>query len=318
MSSNQMRGRAIRVDKHTPDKAANIWHLVTVPPPERKLSFLDAADRVDILRPPFTRERVEEINRDMIARAADRRAMAAVWERALARRTAGRIREGVRAGGEVRPRLYAAGAGGAAALHGVLLGAMGAICLSSPPAAAYALLLPLMGVSACSLTGDLRRSLGNVSSEKAVKRLGSSLLQTLRETGAIESPEARLCVEGHEKGVECALEDASLREKNLFAEAMGELLSPPDNPRYLLVRTLPLLGLKIRMPSQCCACPTVLGVKKETAELFRRTLEKSGDRFELVYTRSEEGRKTLLECRRAAAQRRTDVKVTRSRTLGRA
>lgn len=32
MLSNQMRGRAIRIDKDTPDKVANIWHLATVEP----------------------------------------------------------------------------------------------------------------------------------------------------------------------------------------------------------------------------------------------------------------------------------------------
>lgn len=31
--SNQMRGRAIRVDKNDPEKTANIWHLVTIEPP---------------------------------------------------------------------------------------------------------------------------------------------------------------------------------------------------------------------------------------------------------------------------------------------
>ena len=31
--SNQMRGRAIRIDKNNPNKTSNIWHLVTVEPP---------------------------------------------------------------------------------------------------------------------------------------------------------------------------------------------------------------------------------------------------------------------------------------------
>jgi superfamily II DNA or RNA helicase len=35
MLSNQMRGRAIRIDPATPDKVANIWHLATVDPYER-------------------------------------------------------------------------------------------------------------------------------------------------------------------------------------------------------------------------------------------------------------------------------------------
>ncbi|MBR0039929.1 MAG: DEAD/DEAH box helicase family protein [Oscillospiraceae bacterium] len=350
ISSNQMRGRAIRIDKHEPDKAANIWHLVTVLPPERRLSFLSETEednavsedyallkrrfdcfmapsydgeriesgleRVDVVRPPFTRERVAEINAEMLARAADRRGMAASWDKALMKRPQGRVRESVRAGKEIRPRLYTAGAGGSAALHGVLLGAMGAICLSSPPTGALFALIPLMGVSAAGLVGDLRRSLGSVTPEKTLTRLGTALLETLRETSQIVSEEAALRIVPCGQGVECALENASVREKNLFAEAMGELLSPLDNPRYLFLRKLPLLGFQIDMPSQSYACPALLGGKKETAELLKQQLEKGGDHYELVYTRSEEGRKKLLECRRAANEGRLRAKVTRARSLG--
>ena len=35
MLSNQMRGRAIRTDKHNPDKVSNIWHLATIDFPDR-------------------------------------------------------------------------------------------------------------------------------------------------------------------------------------------------------------------------------------------------------------------------------------------
>ncbi len=32
MLSNQMRGRAIRIDQNVPDKVSNIWHLATIEP----------------------------------------------------------------------------------------------------------------------------------------------------------------------------------------------------------------------------------------------------------------------------------------------
>ena len=349
MSSNQMRGRAIRIDRREPEKASNIWHLVTLLPPDERLSFLSAEeeaplgedfallrrrfecfmapsyngetiesglDRVDILCPPYTREHIEEINAEMLARAADRRGMAASWDKALLRRPSGRIRETVRAGSAVRPRLYAAGAGGAAALHGVLLGTLGTLCFLSPPSAAYLAFLPLMGLSACGLVGDLRRSIGNGSPRRSVERLGSALLRALRTAGAITAEGAQLAVSERAGGVECTLEGASVREENLFAAALGELLAPLDNPRYFFVRTLPLLGFTIRLPSQSYACPALLAAKKETAELLRRELEKSGDRFELVYTRTEEGRRQLLDCRRAANELRREAKVVRSRSLG--
>ena len=35
MLSNQMRGRAIRIDKHNPDKVSNIWHLATIDFPDK-------------------------------------------------------------------------------------------------------------------------------------------------------------------------------------------------------------------------------------------------------------------------------------------
>jgi len=348
MSSNQMRGRAIRTDRSDPHKAANIWHLVTLLPPERKLAFFYSDDerplgedfalmqrrfacfmapsydgeriesgieRVELLAPPYTREKIAQINAEMLLRAADRRGMAESWEHALASSESGSVRETVRASRAIRPGVYAAGAGGAAALHGVLAVAAGAVCLASPPVAAYALLFPLMGYSAYSMVGDLRRSLGNASAEKSVRRLGEALLETLRSVGQIESEEARLCITAPGGGVACALDGASAREKTLFAEAMGELLSPLDNPRYLLIRKLPVLGFSKRMLSQSYACPSLLGVRKETAELLKKALEKSGDRFELVYTRSLEGRKLLLACRRAANEGRGQAKVRRSRAL---
>ena len=349
MSSNQMRGRAIRIDRSDPKKAANIWHLVTLLPPERKLSFLCSDDerplgedyallrrrfacfmapsydgkriesgieRIDLLRPPYTRERIAAINADMLARSADRRGMAESWEHALADHAEAKVRETVRSARSIRPRAYSAGAGGAAALHGVLAAAAGAVCLASPPVAAYCVLLPLMGYSAFSMIGDLRRSLGNASAEKSVRRLGEALLRTLRLSGQIASQNAAVCVEKRGDGVECAIENASEREKSLFAEAMGELLSPIDNPRYLLIRLLPLFGFSRRLVAQSYACPTLLGAKKETAELFQKELEKSGDNFELVYTRSPEGRRLLLSCRLAANEGREQAKVTRARSLG--
>ena len=96
---------------------------------------------------------------------------------------------------------------------------------------------------------------------------------------------------------------------------MGELLSPLDTPRYLLIRALPGFGFSKRMLSQSYACPSLLGTKKESAELLRKALEKNGDRFELVYTRSLEGRKLLLACRRAANEGRGQAKVRRAREL---
>ncbi len=46
MLSNQMRGRAIRIDPDAPDKVANIWHLACVTLPQKENAFLKAADNL--------------------------------------------------------------------------------------------------------------------------------------------------------------------------------------------------------------------------------------------------------------------------------
>lgn len=348
MSSNQMRGRAIRVDKTDENKAANIWHLVTLLPPEQKLAFLYGDEerplgedyalmerrfacflapsydgeriesglaRLELPAPPYTRERVNELNAQMLARASDRRAMAQSWQKALMTEPSGRVREAVRAAPSVRPRVYARRSMDGAALNGALLTAMGAACVFAPPAAFF-VLIPLMGYSAWSMVGDLRRGLNGSSALKSTQSMGQALLRTLRACGLIESEEAAVLVQSRAEGVECSLSGASAREKTLFAEAMGELLSPIENPRYLLIRQSRLLGLTRSLEAESYACPTVLGAKKEYAERLRQELEKRGDRFRLVYTRSTEGHRTLLACRRAANESRREAKVRRARTLG--
>ena len=142
------------------------------------------------------------------------------------------------------------------------------------------------------------------------------MLSTLREFGLIDSSEACVSVIGRGDEVECALDNASVREKNLFADALGEMLSPPDNPRYLLIRRLRTLGISVLLQGQCYACPSVLGVNKERAERFKMHLERNFEQFELVYTRSEEGRKTLLQCRRAVWENGKLRPVRRKRELG--
>lgn len=47
MLSNQMRGRAIRIDPADPGKVANIWHLATVPPPAPQDGLSQAAEMLN-------------------------------------------------------------------------------------------------------------------------------------------------------------------------------------------------------------------------------------------------------------------------------
>ncbi len=54
------------------------------------------------------------------------------------------------------------------------------------------------------------------------------------------------------------------------------------------------------------ACPTAFGINKESAELFGKNLKGPAGNFELIYTKSESGRKTLKECKKMS--RITEIK----------
>ena len=104
MLSNQMRGRAIRTDKNDPQKASNIFHLVTLDPtvsdkpsgadwttvsrrfdcfmaPAYSSRVIESGtDRLDIIKPPFNAQTVPQLNAATLALAADRERMKKSWE----------------------------------------------------------------------------------------------------------------------------------------------------------------------------------------------------------------------------------------------
>ena len=140
----------------------------------------------------------------------------------------------------------------------------------------------------------------NSSPEKTVSNISNAILRTLKEIGEIESRGATVSVKKSEKKntVNCSLSKATVREKNVFAKAVSELLSPIDDPRYLLIGTKGISKFTSRNYVQSYACPSVIAVNKETAEILAKNLKSAGGKFELVFTRNENGRKELFKCRK--------------------
>ena len=158
----------------------------------------------------------------------------------------------------------------------------------------------LAAVSAVLLIKSASVVMKNSSPEKTVYNISSAILRTLKEIGEIDSNGARVSVEKSAKQniVNCSLERATLREKKVFAKAVSEILSPIDDPRYLIIGTKGIMKITSRNYVQSYACPSVIAVKKETAAILAKNLKSAGGKFELVYTRNENGRQELLKCRK--------------------
>jgi len=126
MLSNQMRGRAIRVDSAQPQKTANVWHLVCVEPGlfgpgddyellvRRCSAFVgvsatanvieNGTERLGLGRPPYTRDQLAQLNGQTCQRALDRDDLRQRWLDALNSGLVKQMTDGLKAPDEVLPR----------------------------------------------------------------------------------------------------------------------------------------------------------------------------------------------------------------------
>ena len=95
-----------------------------------------------------------------------------------------------------------------------------------------------------------------------------------------------------------SLAGATERESKVFIKAVSELFSPIDDPRYVIIGITKVFKVEKRNYINSFSCPSVIGVNKESAEIFKKYLKSPAGDFELVFPRNENGRKTLNECKK--------------------
>ena len=336
--SNQMRGRAIRIDPTHPQKVANIWHLITVEPPyavkERAMqrlaeqirqddsrliscdyeilkrrfdTFMGPNDRTGAIEsgigrltaiaPPYDSEGIARIDAEMLERASHREKLRAQWQNAVRGGVVEVTAQSVVPTEKRVPvftfwnvTLFLLLAAVQADLVRLII--MTAMRFSAWTAVAVAV---GEGIVCYLLYRLIRYVLLNRTPARSIKTLGIAIYEALCECSLI-APSARVeCRQDKQLSyVSLYLRNASVHDQNVFNRAMAEFLSPIDNPRYLLIRRNVLGKPSYRFSF---ACPSVIGKKKEYAEVLAKKLKKVG-RFELVFTRREDGRRLILTCRK--------------------
>ena len=337
--SNQMRGRAIRMDPANPDKASNIWHLVTVEPPhllkekkteqlaaylERDDGVLESCDfdllkrrfdsfmgphyetgvieggieRLTAIKPPFDKEGIERINAEMLALSRDRGRIASLWTGEVgAHRFAVSVETSVPAearvpiftfGNLLLPSLLMAAEAG-------LMGLLWYPIIHGYTPATVLMVAAMLALSAV-LCPMVKRLVLHANPARSIKTLGIAVYKTLRDCDLIaDSARVETAQDKNLMTVSLYLRNASVHDQNIFNTAMAELLSPIENPRYLLIK-------KTRsgryLYEQSYACPSVLGKKKECVEVLAEHLKRDTGDFEAVYTHREDGRRLILKCRK--------------------
>jgi len=346
MLSNQMRGRAIRTQEGNPSKTANIWHLLCqeegvaeagedMETLARRFKAFEGVSfknnriesglgRLGLGSPPFDKARIDQINAVMGQHARDRDGLRTRWELALDAARAGLMLEEITTSQLALPRDFVFTRTILAVLWQAWFWGVSVFSIlmrsaerSSGEATLRGLMLLLAIASGAAAIAALPKFFkamwlflrhGPIAS--SMRQIGKALLKALVEAEALEtrSSRRRVIAQRRDYGfVTCSLKGGTTRDRSVFLEALQELMSPVDNPRYILVRKNPLGPL---MRRDYHAVPKVLAKNKELAEYFRKMWARHVGPCELVYTRNTEGRQLLLKARAqsmsSAFQRRTE------------
>ncbi|MBA4117983.1 MAG: restriction endonuclease subunit R [Candidatus Puniceispirillum sp.] len=273
--------------------------------------------RLDLSKVDWSKNGVARLNEATLMRAKKRDTLSQMWQDAL---------EGASPKPEMREKLEATyapmGFVYAHTLKAVCLNALiwggswashilGAGRGSKNPFAFLALSLGVAGVLALpKLLRALFLFLRNGTLEGSMKQAAWAVLETLQSMDLVKTNPKNLRVQvmKDKMGVlYCGLEGATALERKVFLDAMQELLSPPESPRYLLVHTSKI-GTFLR--TNYHSVPTLMGQNKEHATFFVKRWQRYVGQADLVYTRTPEGRLILLRARTksfaSAFQRKTD------------
>ena len=312
MLSNQMRGRAIRIDKHHPDKVSNIWHLATYDPKFGNYSFdlSQLATRFEGYEAPSylgKHEILSGIERVLmpnplgvpetnIALAKNRDLTRRWWNDALYMGYGNTPPIGLSTGVQaealtVKSLRYT----GYLYYIWILLPVTMLLFYLPDPVRGigFAVIALLMGIIAWHFcrTGTV---------EGVMKQIAIVILETLSDQGLIKTSIKQVGLKVHDEKGELFVSCANLPadENNLFIQSLQEFLDPVENPRYLLVRRSRFL--KWIKQTDYFAIPSAISPNKKGVEIFKGLWKLYIGDCDIIYTRSAEGRRVLLKARKYA------------------
>jgi superfamily II DNA or RNA helicase/UPF0716 family protein affecting phage T7 exclusion len=329
ISTNQMRGRAIRVDAARPDKVATIWHLVAIEPDiragradlvelERRFTtFVGLAHGGTVIESGLARldlpsladaTSIEACREATFARLEGQRDIASAWRTAVDGASEGRVlptltserRPAFRRYHLRRTLAYVARQAVWTFLHVFAQGARAADRAATVDVALQALIVAAIAGFLLALPGFVRTLIllvRHLPVDGSVRQIALALKDALASNDLFETATRRLKVRSTatESGeVVVTLHGASFRDQSLFANALAELLGPIANPRYLLIRRGRFLW---RRRVDYHAVPRLLGVKKELAAALHTAWRRRVGPVTLLYTRNADGRRDLLKAR---------------------
>lgn len=133
---------------------------------------------------------------------------------------------------------------------------------------------------------------------KKIDKMALAILESLNELNHLTTPLDKIQIQTQllAKGnVSCTIHGTNRYESTLIIKALDELLQPIDKPKYLLIKTN-WLRKKLKLYN-FFSVPEIFGVRKKECLVFQSHWNKHFGKSKLVYTRTIDGRKLLLKAR---------------------
>lgn len=321
MLSNQMRGRAIRVNKN-PRKTANVWHLVCVTDELDKEDEIKNADYEMLKRrfeafagigyesnlvenglerlkinPPFTEDKVKTLNEKTKSYSIKREEMYDRWKNCIENIDVKNTKmiEQIEVPNEQKmKKTWFVDAKFIIFCIVTIMILLGLIFGFFKSKFLFIIVELILGIYLLTKIVKIKRL---SSSEGNLRELAKVVLDSLYRCKFIKTGKSRIKIvvkKENKKGkIICYLTGTTMQENNLFLDSLKEVLEKTVNQRYIIVR----LNRKLEDSGDYYNVPTVLSQNKEMAEVFYTFFKAKIGKCDLVYTKNAEGRRMLLKVR---------------------
>ena len=130
---------------------------------------------------------------------------------------------------------------------------------------------------------------------KRLELFAEAIRKALLASGHLQTQNCKArVVRGDKDSIQIStyLKGGTLREKELFAQALSEFFAPIENQRYIL-----RAETWVNDQTKYFAVPSMFDKRKEDVVAFVANIEKYIGKYEIIYTRNVEGRHILLDAR---------------------
>ena len=351
VTSNQMRGRAIRVNPKKPNKVGIIWHLACVDLSEQnggkdleilsrrftaflgityseKIIITNGVDRLEIPSVLNT-ETINAYNHQNFEKSKNRNQIKTNWDSAVSigksitqevvllnqEKEKPATKKAVFYKDVVKHLSIEIVIGISYFLPNFLLKNLNIFLNKGILAFFYSLLSALAFTFGYKFFKIIKLYVRYGFIYKKINKIAFTILDSLIDLKLITTNRSNILINTQKLdngNISCNIQGANKLESQLFASALNELLQPIENAKYLIIKTN-WYKRKLNI-SNFFALPEIFSNTKKEALLFQQNWLKNLGKSKLVYTRNKTGRRLLLKARLAHIHNK-DKKLTKKNVI---